>query len=83
MIPGGGGLALFGNKYSDLENAENKSSVLFWKEKKVISYTSKAIRRRLLITCIRFLDIKKYFQRRRFTIYLLIKFIFYIKKVNY
>ena len=26
---GGGGLALFGNKYPALENAENKESVLF------------------------------------------------------
>ena len=31
---GGGGLALFGNKYSDLENDGNKSFVLFWKENK-------------------------------------------------
>ena len=29
-----GGLALFGNKYSDLENAGNKYFVLFWKENK-------------------------------------------------
>ena len=30
----GGGLARFGNKYFDLENAENKLSVLFWIENK-------------------------------------------------
>ena len=31
---GRGGLACFGNKYFDLENAENKLSVLLWKENK-------------------------------------------------
>ena len=34
LILRGGGLALFGNKYSDIENDENKLSVLFWKENK-------------------------------------------------
>ena len=27
---GWGGLVLFGNKYSDLENAENKLSFFYW-----------------------------------------------------
>ena len=31
---GRGGLARFGNKYFDLENAENELSVLFWIENK-------------------------------------------------
>ena len=29
-----GGLALFGNKYSDLKNVANKQSVYCWKENK-------------------------------------------------
>ena len=34
LILRGGGLTPFGNKYSDLTNAENKLSVFFWKENK-------------------------------------------------